>query len=170
MGAAKTLISESEYLQTSFEDPEPDYVEGEIIERGMPTNSHSVLQRNLVVEFAALEERLPLWVRPELRMRLPNRRYRIGDLAIFARNPPSAEIPPEIPYAVIEIVSPDDRYDEVVTKLDEYLRWGVAHVWLVDPGHRRISVYLDGELIRASALELPEFGEMIPADRIFRFL
>jgi Uma2 family endonuclease len=103
-------------------------------------------------------------------MRLPNGHYRVADVAIFAQKAPSDEIPSDIPNAIIEIVSFDDRYDEMVTKLDEYFRWGVAHVWLVDPGYRRISVYRDGELIRASALELQECGAMIPADRIFRSL
>jgi Uma2 family endonuclease len=56
---------------------------------------------------------------------------------------------------VIEIVSRDDRHTELLQKLDEYHRWGVAHVWVVDPWLERLSVYDGSDLRLATDLGLP---------------
>ena len=37
----------------------------------------------------------------------------------------------------IEILSPEDRVSRTEPKIDEYLRFGVRHVWLIDPRERR---------------------------------
>jgi Uma2 family endonuclease len=64
----------------------------------------------------------------------------------------------------IEILSPDDRLTEVREKLEEYRRWGVPHVWLVDPHSRRLYVCTTG-LCEVSSFHVPEFELQIhPAD------
>jgi hypothetical protein len=45
-----------------------------------------------------------------------------------------------------------------VEKLDEYHRWGAPHVWLVDPGSGKLSVYAAAGLSEVPAFELPEFN------------
>ena len=44
---ANTLISKEEYLRTSFENPEPDYVDGELVARSMPNYLHRRIQARL---------------------------------------------------------------------------------------------------------------------------
>jgi Uma2 family endonuclease len=46
--------------------------------------------------------------------------------------------PPEV---AVEVLSPDDRASEVQEKIDEYLRFGVAAVWLIDPERRRAWIH-----------------------------
>jgi Uma2 family endonuclease len=58
---------------------------------------------------------------------------------------------------LIEIVSRDDRFTEIVEKLDEYRRWGAPHIWLVDPHSRKLLAYGRVGLSEVSAFELPEF-------------
>jgi Uma2 family endonuclease len=41
----------------------------------------------------------------------------------------------------IEVVSPNDLYSEVQTKVAEYLEAGFAVVWVVDPLHKAVAVY-----------------------------
>lgn len=48
--ATKTLITEEEYLATGFEW-EPEYRDGEIIERPTPNTKHSTTQTLLAVHF-----------------------------------------------------------------------------------------------------------------------
>ena len=162
----KTLISEEEYLRMSFEDRVPEYVDGELVERGVPNNSHSRTQSKLGSRFERLGERLPLFPRPELRVPVAPGKYRIVDLAVYAHQEPVDELPRELPLVAIEIVSPDDRHEDIMKRLEEFRAWGVPHVWLVDPGMGRMYVYSDGGLTAVAAFELPEFSVQIAAEEV----
>jgi Uma2 family endonuclease len=163
--AAHTQISVEEYLRTSFEGPDREYLDGVIVERVMPNKPHSRAQARLIVRLAALEEKFSLWCLPEIRVRVGERRYRVVDVAVFSGEP--EEVPSTPPLIAIEIVSSDDRFADVLAKLEEYRTWGVAHVWFVDPMNRRLYVYSAG-LSEVPAFRLPEYGVEIPAAEIFR--
>lgn len=166
--SVKTLINEEEYLGMSFEDRVAEYVDGELVARSAPNNSHSKAQIELATRFESLRERLPLFPRPELRVPVAPGKYRIVDLAVYAHQEPLERLPKELPLAVIEIVSPDDRHAELMERLEEFRAWGVPHVWLVNPGLGRMYVYRDGGLTLVTAFELPEFDVRIAASEILR--
>lgn len=48
------------------------------------------------------------------------------------------EIAPEL---VVEVLSPEDRWNKVKEKLEDYFSAGVDRVWVLVPMHRRILVY-----------------------------
>jgi len=52
------------------------------------------------------------------------------------------------PELVIEILSPTDRWSEVVEKIADYFAAGVNRVWVVDPTRRRVSSYGSSTEIR----------------------
>lgn len=58
----------------------------------------------------------------------------------LGRSPASGylEVAPEL---VVEILSPDDRWSEVMEKLSDYFQAGVLRVWVVDPRVRKVFVY-----------------------------
>jgi Uma2 family endonuclease len=68
--ATKTSISEEEYLRTSFDNPDPEYRDGELVERSMPVFDHGELQGDLYATFRALRPRLPVYPCVETRMKL----------------------------------------------------------------------------------------------------
>jgi Uma2 family endonuclease len=164
---AKTLISEADYLRMTFEGPEAEYVEGEVRERSMPNNEHSVTAFAFYMIFGRLMTLAPLFPRPELRFPVAPGRFRVADLAVYAHQPPSAEIPPEVPHVVVEVISPDDKYDELMVKLADYQNFGIPHIWLADPALRRLSLYDDGSLTSVPELALPEFGLAIKLAEVF---
>jgi Uma2 family endonuclease len=41
----------------------------------------------------------------------------------------------------VEVLSPDDTPSEVLTKVDEYLRYGVPLVLTVDPDEKTVTVF-----------------------------
>ncbi len=45
------------------------------------------------------------------------------------------------PDLVVEVLSPDDRWNNIIQKLREYFAIGVRMVWVADPDSRRVSVY-----------------------------
>jgi Uma2 family endonuclease len=165
MASTKTSISVAEYLRTSL-DPDREYVDGEIVERNVGEKPQSKVQGKLIQIFYELAKIHPLFCFPELRMKLAEGRYRIPDVAVFAVQEPEENVPDAPPLAAIEIVSPDDRYTEILRKLEEYRAWGVPHVWLADPWLRQLHVYTSAGLREVRAFTLPEFDVEIPIDRI----
>jgi len=161
------LIPESEYLEMTFDGPQAEYVDGEVQERSMPANSHSAAASQIHGLFYLAARQFPLHPRPEIRFRVSPERFRVADLAVYAHQPPSAEIPPEVPHVVVEIVSPDDRHDELMVKLADYQTFGIPHIWLADPTLRRLSVYRDGSLTSVPELALPEFGFSLKLQELF---
>ena len=164
--ATKTQVPVEAYLRTSFTGPDCDYLDGEIVERNVGSNPHSKAQGRLTWYFYNLGSRSPLHVRPEIRMRVSDRRYRIADLAIFAGEEPREAVPSEPPLIVIEILSPDDRMSETLNKLSEYRAWGVRHVWLVDPETRGLYTYGDSGLSETAVFQLAEYGVRITVDDV----
>jgi Uma2 family endonuclease len=79
-----------------------------------------------------------------------------------------------VPDFVIEIVSPNDRYSDINTKVEHYLADGVKLVWVVDPQRKAIAVHEAGKAqstIFTSGQTLTG-GDVIPGfelavDRIF---
>ena len=110
----------------------------------------------------------PLFPCPELRMRVAPGRIRVPDLVVFAHRIPSTATPMvDVPHVIIEIVSPDDRHDEIMEKLADYQNFGVAHIWLVDPALRSLSIYRDGSLTSQPELALPEFDLSLKIAEVF---
>ena len=164
--STKALVSIEEYLRTSYEDYDREYLDGEVVERPLPDYRHSRTQFRLCVLFGRLGERVPLYGCTELRSRVAATRVRIPDVSIYAGKEPTEWFPAEPPLIAIEIVSPDDRHQDLLAKLEEYRRWGARHVWLVHPHTRKLYVY-DGALAEVPEFHLPEFDVTLTPDEIF---
>ena len=76
----------------------------------------------------------------ELRLQLEPDIFRIPDVCVFTEKPGKL-VPDTPPLIAIEIVSKDDRHTELLEKLEEYRRFGIANIWLVDPWLRRLSIW-----------------------------
>src|SRR5579859_7335472 len=165
--SAKTAVSIEEYLRTSFEDLDREYVDGEIVERTLPPNLHSKAQCRLAGILDRLGETLPLYGRVELRSRVTATRVRIPDVSAYTGVEPTDPVPSTPPLIAIEILSPDDRHSKLIAKLEEYREWGVRHVWLVNPQTRKLHVYEKGALREVDSFEVPEFELRVTATEIF---
>ena len=162
--ASRLQVAPSEYLSTSFDGTDREYVRGEIVERSMPNFLHGEMQFELAFRFRQLRDSHRLFGCSETRMRLAPDLYRIPDIAVFADSKPDEPVPSRPPLVAIEIVSPDDRYSEMLEKLEEYQAWGVAHIWVVDPHRRTLAVYDDGALRMVPTLALPGYPLDLSAD------
>lgn len=154
-----------EYLRTSYEW-EPEWVDGELVERALPNNNHAAMQA--VIDHAVVDsqETSRLFARPGLRIRVAPDRWRIPDISIFADQKPSGDYPSNV-FSVIEIVSPADPARELNNKLEEYAAMGIPYIWVVDPEPKRLHRYLNGDLLRVPAIEFPERGFRLTAQELF---
>ena len=166
---AKTQIGVEEYLGLVFDDrPEPDYVDGEVVERSLPTPIHSQIQALLAVFFAALSTRVRLVMMSELRVRIEPRLFRVIDFTVYLGSRPEGRFAEAPAFVAIEIVSPDDRRGRLKERLEDYRRWGVPHIWLVDPQRKRLYEYTEAGLLQFQALRLAEFDFEISAQELFK--
>ena len=164
--ATKAQITAEEYLHMSFEH-EPEYVHGEIVERAMPTNTHSLIQFLILMEIGRLVQSHPLFPRPELRLRLAPDVYRVPDISVFAEHKPEDEAPSTPPLLVIEILSKDDRHHDLMEKLEEYRVWGVANIWVVDPLLKRLATYSETGLRYVQSLTLADYPLQLTPSALF---
>jgi Uma2 family endonuclease len=160
------MISREEYLRTGFDGSEPDYIEGRLVERPAANFLHSRTQILLADAFKPWEDRRQLFRASEIRLRVAPDRFRVADFAVFSsrqREP----IPSSAPYAVVEIVSPDDRYEELMSMLADYEQAGVEFIFVADPPVGKLSRYRHGDIAAVTTLELPAFDVAIPLPSIF---
>ena len=165
--ASKTSVTREEYLRMSFDGPDADFIDGEIVERNVGENQHSEVQVQLVAIFLELRKKHPLHIRTELRMKVSAARFRVADVAVFTGPRPAESVPSVPPLVAAEIVSPDDRFTEIAAKLNDYLMWGVRHVWLIDPWLRKLHAYDASGLHEVPALRIPELEMEITPGTIF---
>jgi Uma2 family endonuclease len=160
-------MSVEEYLHTTFDGADREYLDGEVVERNMGNKSHGRIQALLVRLLGAYEESTGIYVIPEVRHRIQETRYRIPDVSVF-QGEPVGEIPATPPLVAIEILSPDDRMGYLVPKLQEYQAWGVTHIWVVDPEDRKLFTYGETGLREVDGFRLPEHGILITPIDLFR--
>lgn len=174
--SARDGISVEEYLGTVYR-PDCDYVDGELIERNVGEFDHSTIQSVLVRRLWELARTLRVRVLPEMRMRVSATRFRIPDVCVMLRSQAPETVLTNPPFLCIEVVSPDDRMSRVIEQVKEYLAFGVAHVWVVDPENRTAHSYTKDEgrevrdrLTTANpdiSISLPElFAELDEASKI----
>ena len=139
--STKMLMDVEEYLRTSFDGPDCEYLEGEVVERNMGEIAHGDVQSILSRVLSRSRSRLGLRVLTEIRIQINPCRYRVADIAVWLHDNIGKRIPTEPPFLVIEILSPEDRMVRMLPKIQEYLSIGVAFVWVVDPQERAALIY-----------------------------
>jgi len=137
---APALVPVEEYLRTAY-SPDCDYVDGEVLERNFGERDHSRTQRQFIRYFCAKEHEWNAFCFPEQRIQVSAKRFRVADVCIVLGKEPDEQIFHQPPFICIEILSPEDRMACVQERIDDYLKFGVAYVWVIDPASRRAWVY-----------------------------
>ena len=129
---ATTQVSLEEYLRTDYE-PDCDYVDGELEERNVGEQEHSIVQAFFIKWLAKFEEQWRLEACPEIRLRVSPTRVRIAEVAILPLQRAFEAVLTRPPVAIIEVLSPEDRVSRYQQRLDDYRTMGVANIWVIDP-------------------------------------
>jgi Uma2 family endonuclease len=137
--ASRTLVSVEEYLRTSYR-PDCDYVDGAIVERNLGELDHSDLQAEIISYFRTRLRNRSVFAYVEQRVQLSPTRFRIPDVCVLTGKP-TEQVFRTPPFIAIEILSKDDRISQMQEGIDDYLKFGVRYVWLIDPRTRRAWVH-----------------------------
>lgn len=152
--ARATTITADDLLRLPNDGWRYELVRGELV-RMSPTSSRSSLVssniHNLVASFVK-RKRLGLcgdsdWgfvlaTNPDI-VRAPD----VG--VVLAARIPAEGIPPGYwpgaPDFAVEVISPSDRFADVLEKVEEYLAHGTRLVWVIDPEARKAIVFRPGQ-------------------------
>src|SRR5579863_10638357 len=137
----KVLMDVEEYLRTSFEGSDCEFLDGEIVERNMGELPHGDVQLTLSRLLWRLRKTLGIRVVTEIRIQIGPRRFRVADIAVWRNDNIGTGIPTVPPFLVVEILSPEDRLVRVQPKIQEYLSIGVGWVWVIDPEEKAALCY-----------------------------
>ncbi len=149
MGAA-TLVSVEAYLSTSY-SPDREYLDGRIVERNLGERTHARIQRRLIVYFDLRSKELGIEVVPEQRVQVSPTRFRIPDVTVVKTSQVQGEIFTAPPHLCIEILSKDDTMEYMQEKIDDYLRFGVPYIWIINPRLRKGYIATKTGLVEAES-------------------
>lgn len=178
MATAPTLpfVSVEDYLKSNHEPP-CEYVDGTLIPKSVPDYIHSRLQKLLLLQLAAQEEKYGIEVCPELHIRINPTRFRIPDLCGLTEAPKDGRYPTTPPLFTIEIVSLEEPWPVVRAKVTDHLKMGVAMVIIADPYNKTVMTVRPGTSLAEVApplivdVQVPEAGVLqIDFDLLYRKL
>lgn len=135
---AATQISVEEYLKTVYR-PDRDYVDGVVEERNLGEWDHSSVQTQFAIFFGKFRQ-TGLRAVTELRVRVRENKYRVPDVVVVTSRP-NEQVLTQPPLLCIEILSPEDTVSRTNTRVQDYLKFGVPVVWVVDPREKTVWVY-----------------------------
>jgi Uma2 family endonuclease len=135
--ATAVHIPVSEYLKTSYE-PDCDYVDGEVVERTLGEQWHGLVQSAVAAIFRANRRNWGLRAITEQRVQTSKTRFRVPDVTVVPSSDPLTAILTSAPVLCVEVLSPEDRFQRVVIRAQEYQRMGVPNIWIIDPQTREI--------------------------------
>jgi Uma2 family endonuclease len=147
---------------------------GEVVEMSRPGVPHGVVCMNvgfLITQYARQRKRGyvcsndtgVIWERGPDTVKGPDIIY-FDELCRFDELP--AKYADRPPMLAVEVRSPNDRWSKILRRVSQFLRWGTAVVWLVDPEDRTVTVFrpnqiqqvFDEDEVMTGGDELPDFG------------
>lgn len=167
--ATAARIPIEQYLATAYE-PDAEYVHGEIEERAVGEYDHNILQWAILDWFRRHDKEWQTRSVQEQRTRLDSDTVRIPDVSVFPRSVPVEPVFSHPQLIVIEVLSPEDRQSRMQRKIEDYRRFGVPNVWIVDPARRAGWDCSDGNWIHRTRFEVPGSQVYLDLDELFREL
>lgn len=179
LGAAGVRMNAREYFALGETGERYELIDGVLVMSPSPTMPHQDLVRALLRQLEPQIEEVRgarLLVDTDIKF-AEDTIYR-PDLGVYlpGRLPDDVEYPLVPPDLLIEVVSPSSLARDLVTKRDDYARFGVREYWVVDPrtsslrmfrAARRSRAYARPMLVRANASSVSVPGLVLDVARLF---
>jgi Uma2 family endonuclease len=156
MASETALVSVEEYLSTNYK-PACDYIDGVLRQKPMPTWKHGAIQGQLMALISLAFRQFIAG--SEVAVKIRTGKYFVPDVIVQRRDRIQEPYPEEPVHLCVEILSPEDRFGEVVLKCEDYLDWGVETAWIIDPESRRAWEFQKGQ----RPIEVSETGTLTAA-------
>jgi Uma2 family endonuclease len=163
-----TVFTLEEYLKTDYQ-PDREYLDGEIVERNLGEYEHANLQTALAVWFRNHQREWNIRAVVEQRIQISPTRFRVPDVTVLDRSLPKEQIITRPPLIVIEVLSPEDTLRAYQQRIDDYLNFGIPHIWILDPAPEKAWIATRGQTNEASGkLVVPNSEIYLSIPEIFK--
>lgn len=135
----------------------------------MADSPHALLHMLLGADLLSNRAGLQPLVNCRVRVSERPRRYRIPDICLAEPPIPIAGPLLRPPVLTVEILSPDDRFADIVDRARDLWTMGTRHFWVADAERRVVYVY-DGVALTNPGtllLQVPEYGIAVDFARLF---
>ena len=157
----------AEYLATGYQ-PDREYLDGQVLERNVGEGRHSYALAVLGAWLCGHQKRLGVVTLASQRVQVSQTRFRVPDVCVVKKED-FGDIITSPPLLCIEVLSPEDRWNRVQESIDDYLRFGVPEIWVIDPALAKAWVctpgagprLLEDGVLRWNGLSL-ELREILP--------
>lgn len=129
-------VSVEEYLHSSYR-PDCEYVDGRVEERSVGEHDHGYLQILLGTLFTNHRTDWGVRAVTEVRTQVKPSRFRLPDVSVLRADAPREQIITHPQLIAIEILSPEDRWNRLQERIDDYLAFGIENIWVLDPETRK---------------------------------
>lgn len=161
----RNMVSVDQYLSTSYE-PDCEYVDGRIVERNLGEKPHSRIQSELLFLLHDRAKELGMEVLNSQRVKVSPSRYRVPDVTVLLKS--DERIVTSAPFICIEILSKDDTMLYMQEKIDDYLKFGVPYVWIINPKSKKAYAFSRAGLTEVSGtLETKDPAISLPLSALF---
>jgi len=142
------MISVEEYLSTSY-DPDVEYVDGELMERTGGETQHGRLLGLIGSYLCNHETEWGITGYIAVRTQVLPTRFRLPDVCVVLGPDGEDQILRAPPFLCIEILSKDDRAEDIQEKIEEYLAFGVKYIWVINHRNRLAYVHTAAGMTKA---------------------
>ena len=162
------FVTVAEYLRTVYR-PDCEYVDGRIEERNLGEHDHGLLQAFLSALFTNNRTAWGVRTLTEVRLQVKETRFRVPDVSVLRADASREQIIKHPPLIAIEILSPEDRLNRLQEKVDDYLQFGIEHIWVIDPESRKAwTADTTGlHLVQNGELTVPGTAIRVPLGEVF---
>lgn len=167
--ATATRIPIEQYLTACYE-PDAEYVNGEIEERNVGEYDHSVVQWAILDWFRRHDKEWQTRSLQEQRTRLNSGNVRVPDVSVWKRSVPIEPVFTRPQLIVIEVLSPEDRQLRMQARIEDYRRFQIPYIWVVDPAKRIGWDCSDGNWLRKDRFEVSDAPIYLDLLQLFRDL
>ncbi|MGH9599669.1 MAG: Uma2 family endonuclease [Terracidiphilus sp.] len=134
---ATPFVPVEEYLKTVYR-PDCEYIDGRVEERNLGEHDHGYLQILLGTLFTNHRADWGVRAVTDVRTQVRPSNFRVPDVSVLRAGAPKEPIITHPQLIAIEILSPEDRWNRIQDRIDDYLAFGVEHIWVFDPETRRV--------------------------------
>jgi Uma2 family endonuclease len=167
--ATAARIPIEQYLTTSYV-PDAEFVNGEVEERSGGEYDHNIVRRAILLWFHLHDKHWQTRTIQEQRTRLNSDTVRIPDVSVWARTVPIEPVFSHPQLIVVEVLSPEDRHSKMQEKVEDYRRFQVPHIWVVDPSQRIGWDCSDSNWIRTGSFAVEDSPIHLDLQQLFREL
>src|SRR5436190_13362124 len=116
-----TLISLDEYLNTSYE-PDMELVDGVLVSRNVGTQRHGLLKAIVAAYFSRYKRShaIKVFTGGRLLVDATTGPHRIPDVMVLTSPYRKGKVVVDVPAIVLEIKSPEDTFDDIVSRCFDY--------------------------------------------------